>query len=332
MAMSLDGRAAAPDGSSQWLTGEAARADAHRLRAESDAVMVGAGTVRADDPALTVRAASGRDPLRVVLGKAPDGAKVRPALEVEGDLIEILDDLGRRDVVQLLVEGGPTVAGAFHRAGLVDRYVLYVGPVLFGGDDGLPVFTGSGAPTIADITRGQIVSFTFGATVVTEDAEIGSSIAVNGCCLTVVELGDGWWRADVVDETLARTNLGSLEPGDEVNLERPLRASDRLGGHIVQGHVDAVGAVTTAAPELTIHPPAGLLPYVVAKGSIAVDGCSLTVAAVTDEEFRISIVPHTAAVTTLGSRRPGDKVNLEVDLVAKYVESLLTRGSHRTGA
>ncbi|HUQ62602.1 MAG TPA: bifunctional diaminohydroxyphosphoribosylaminopyrimidine deaminase/5-amino-6-(5-phosphoribosylamino)uracil reductase RibD [Acidimicrobiales bacterium] len=158
MALSLDGRAAAPDGSSKWLTGDAARADAHRLRAESDAIIVGAGTVRADDPALTVRSVAGRDPLRVVLGEAPDGAKVHPALEVEGDLGAILDDLADRDVVQVLVEGGPTVAAAFHRAGLVNRYVLYLAPILFGGADGLPLFTGPGASTIDEAWRGRIIS------------------------------------------------------------------------------------------------------------------------------------------------------------------------------
>ncbi len=158
MAVSLDGRAGAPDRSSQWLTGDAARADAHRLRAESDAVIVGAGTVRADNPALTVRDVAGRDPLRVVIGSAPADAAVQPVLEVSGELTEILDDLGRRGIVQALVEGGPTVAGAFHRAALVDRYVFYLAPVLFGGDDGLPVFAGSGAPTMAELWRGQIIS------------------------------------------------------------------------------------------------------------------------------------------------------------------------------
>ncbi|HKA84001.1 MAG TPA: bifunctional diaminohydroxyphosphoribosylaminopyrimidine deaminase/5-amino-6-(5-phosphoribosylamino)uracil reductase RibD [Acidimicrobiales bacterium] len=156
LAASLDGRTAAPDGTSRWITGEAARADVHRLRAESDAVLVGAGTVRADDPALTVRHVPGRDPLRVVLGKAPPDAKVRPALELTGDLGEILDELGRRDVIQLLVEGGPTVAGEFHRAGLVDRYVVYLAPVLFGGDDAAGLFTGPGATTMSDVWRGRI--------------------------------------------------------------------------------------------------------------------------------------------------------------------------------
>jgi len=158
LAASADGRTAAPDGSSRWITGEAARADAHRLRAESDAVIVGAGTVRADDPELTVRAVEGRDPLRVVLGKAPAGAKVHPALELEGDLREILADLGRRGVVQAMVEGGPTVAGEFHRAGLVDRYVLYLAPILFGGDGARPMFAGPGASTIDDVWRGRITA------------------------------------------------------------------------------------------------------------------------------------------------------------------------------
>ena len=157
---SLDGRTAAPDGSSQWITGGAARADAHQLRAESDAIVVGAGTVRADDPSLTVRNVEGKDPIRVVLGQAPVGAKVLPALEFQGELTDLLDSLGQRGVLQVLVEGGATVAGAFHRAGLVDHYVLYLAPVLFGGDDARPLFAGPGAETIADVWRGAITSVT----------------------------------------------------------------------------------------------------------------------------------------------------------------------------
>src|ERR1700732_5232778 len=109
--------------------------------------------------------------------------------------------------------------------------------------------------------------FVFEASVVTEDTKVGDSIAVNGCCLTVVDVGAGWWAADAVDETLARTNLGQLRPGDPVNLERPLRLADRLGGHLVQGHVDAVGEIVTAAPELRVRMPAALLRYIVEKGS-----------------------------------------------------------------
>jgi riboflavin synthase len=165
--------------------------------------------------------------------------------------------------------------------------------------------------------------FTFGATVVLEDLKIGDSVAVNGCCLTVVEIGEGWWRADAVDETLQRTNLADLQPDDRVNLERPVRLADRLGGHLVQGHVDAVGEIVDAGPELRVRAPKDLLRYVVTKGSITVDGCSLTVVDVFDDGFSIAIIPHTADVTTLGRKGPGDRVNLEVDLVAKYVERLL---------
>lgn len=158
LAASIDGGTAAPDGTSKWITGSAARADAHRLRAESDAVIVGAGTVRADDPALTVRDADGDDPLRVVLGRAPADARVHPCVELEGPLPAVLDELGRRGVVQAMVEGGATVAGAFHREGLVDRYVLYLAPALFGGDDAHPLMAGPGAATIDDVWRGRITN------------------------------------------------------------------------------------------------------------------------------------------------------------------------------
>jgi riboflavin synthase len=169
--------------------------------------------------------------------------------------------------------------------------------------------------------------FVFEATVVTADAETGASIAVNGCCLTVVDHGNGWWAADAVDESLARTNLGDLVPGDPVNLERPVRAGDRLGGHIVQGHVDTVGEIVSPAPELQVRMPAELARYVVEKGSITVDGCSLTVVKPLDDGFTVAVIPHTAAVTTLGHKGPGDRVNLEVDMVAKYVEKLLRERS-----
>jgi diaminohydroxyphosphoribosylaminopyrimidine deaminase/5-amino-6-(5-phosphoribosylamino)uracil reductase len=162
LAATMDGRIAAPDGSARWLTGDAARADAHRLRALSDAVLVGAGTVRADDPALTVRVdpVPEHQPLRVVLGHAPDGARVHPALELSGEPAAVLDELGAKGVLQVLVEGGAHVAHAFHAAGLVDRYVLYLAPALFGGDDAVPMFGGPGAPCVQDLWRGRLVSVT----------------------------------------------------------------------------------------------------------------------------------------------------------------------------
>ena len=145
------------------------------------------------------------------------------------------------------------------------------------------------------------------ATTVLDDVEIGASIAVNGTCLTVVAWGDDWWEADVVDETFARTALGDLAPGDPVNLERPVRVGDRLGGHLVQGHVDAVGTIVDPAPDLRIAIPADLLRYVVEKGSITVDGTSLTVAAVHADGFSVAVIPHTAEVTTLGTRAPATR-------------------------
>jgi diaminohydroxyphosphoribosylaminopyrimidine deaminase / 5-amino-6-(5-phosphoribosylamino)uracil reductase len=160
LAMTLDGRIAAPDGTSVWITGEEARRDVHQLRAECDAILVGAGTVRADDPSLTVRMVEGRDPARYVLGHVASDAKVQPCVEVQGELTDVLNELGRRGHLQLLVEGGANVAGAFHRAGLVDQYYVYIAPALLGGEDGRPLFAGPGAPTMADLWRGTFRSIT----------------------------------------------------------------------------------------------------------------------------------------------------------------------------
>lgn len=161
------------------------------------------------------------------------------------------------------------------------------------------------------------------------DVTLGASIAVNGCCLTVVEYTDATWAADCVTETLDRTSLGALEAGSRVNLERPVRLDDRLGGHIVQGHVDGVGTLekrdelADGSRRLRFSVPAQLLRYIVEKGSITVDGISLTVASLTDEGFEIAVIPHTLSVTSLGTKEVGGVVNLEVDVLAKYVERLL---------
>jgi riboflavin synthase len=167
------------------------------------------------------------------------------------------------------------------------------------------------------------------ASVVLDDATIGASIAVNGCCLTVVELGDRWWAADAVIESVERTALRDLVVGAPVNLERPVRLAERLGGHLVQGHVDGVGRITVketladGSTRVRIAAPVDITRYVVEKGSIAVDGISLTVTLVDDDGFEVAIIPHTSEVTTLGTKGPGDAVNLECDLIAKYVERLV---------
>ena len=160
LAATLDGRIAAPDGSSRWITGDEARADVHRLRAESDAVLVGAGTVRADDPELTVRDVAGTDPLRVILGDSPADSRTEPALHLKGSPSEVVEQLAGRGVLQLLVEGGADVAGRFHRAGVIDRYSIYFAPALLGGEDGVPLFRGAGAATLAEAWRGRVVGVT----------------------------------------------------------------------------------------------------------------------------------------------------------------------------
>jgi riboflavin synthase len=180
---------------------------------------------------------------------------------------------------------------------------------------------------------GSVISFDGSRLVVTADgtaagARVGDSVAVAGVCLTVVETDGGRLAFDVVPETLSRTVLGSLEPGRPVNLEPSLRVGDPLGGHVVQGHVDAVGRVRSVAPErdgrrLWIDGPENVVRYCLEKGSIAVDGVSLTVAALDDEGFEVALIPHTLAVTTLGSLEPGDAVNLEADVLGKVVERLV---------
>ena len=176
------------------------------------------------------------------------------------------------------------------------------------------------------------------ATTVLDGVALGDSIAVNGCCLTVVDWAaptgsePGWWEADLSPETLARTNLGRLRPGDPVNLERPLRLVDRLGGHLVQGHVDAVGEIVEPIPDLVVTIPAELGRYCVEKGSITIDGVSLTIVTCGEGRVSFAIIPHTEAVTTLGRKGPGDPVNVEVDVMAKHAEQLLQPYLDRLGA
>jgi riboflavin synthase len=171
-----------------------------------------------------------------------------------------------------------------------------------------------------------------------DDLALGESIAVDGACLTVQRRGDGWFEVHVVATSLDRTRFGACAPGKPVNLERALRAGDRLGGHIVQGHVDGVGTVVSRTPSehwevVEISLPAALSRYLVDKGSITVDGVSLTVVAAGADRFTVSLIPETLARTTLGLKRAGDPVNLEVDVIAKYVERLLgARGTHASGA
>ncbi len=162
------------------------------------------------------------------------------------------------------------------------------------------------------------------STTVLEGSDLGASIAVNGCCLTVVATdGSSYWDADVSEETYSRTNLGSLQAGDVVNLERPMALGERLGGHMVLGHVDAVGHVVSPAPDLVIRIPRDLMHLIVEKGSVTVDGISLTAFDLTDDTFRVAVIPHTTAVTTLGVRKPGDAVNIEMDVLAKHVQRLV---------
>lgn len=181
---------------------------------------------------------------------------------------------------------------------------------------------------VMDSLEGYRMSFR--ATRVMEGMKLGDSIAVNGACLTVVEFGEGKFSVDLSPETLKRTSIGNLSIGKAVNLERPLAVSDRLGGHIVQGHVDATGLLTSKKPDkdffiLRVRSPKRMMPYIVEKGFITVDGISLTVVKKDTSSFTLSVIPHTLENTNLREKAAGDRVNLEFDIVAKYIESLLAR-------
>ena len=167
------------------------------------------------------------------------------------------------------------------------------------------------------------------ASIVLEESKIGDSLSVNGCCLTIIDRQANHWTCDVVQETLNRTNLKYLKVGDRINLERAIRYQDRLGGHLVQGHIDETGKITskTSLPDgswwVTISANPAILRYLIFKGSIAVDGVSLTIADLTENAFSFAMIPHTAHVTTLGFKQQEEEVNLEVDLLAKYIERLI---------
>lgn len=179
---------------------------------------------------------------------------------------------------------------------------------------------------VADSNLGRTLSIQCPS--IMEGLKIGDSIAVNGTCLTAIEINDSGFVTEAVSETLEKTSTGRLTEGSRVNLERPMQANGRFDGHIVQGHVDATGQVLAVFPEgdgvrITISIPTGLTRYLVDKGSVTVDGISLTIAALEDESFQIALIPHTLSQTVMSDRRPGDMINLEVDVIAKYVERLL---------
>ncbi len=185
--------------------------------------------------------------------------------------------------------------------------------------------------------EGSSYHLTVSAAKVMHNLKIGDSVAVNGACLTVVNINDQQFTADVMPETVRLTNIGSLQAGDKVNLERTLRLCDGLDGHIVSGHVEGLGTITGKKPEgiavaVRIDTEARLLKYIIPKGSIAIDGISLTVTKVDDCGFSVAIIPHTAKETTLGFKNVGDKVNLETDIIGKYVEKMLSFGDNKQTA
>jgi len=444
-AMTLDGKIATHRGSSYWVTGEAARARVARLRAQSGAVLVGVGTVLADDPQLTVRPEALqptdsheldslplRQPLRVVVdsqARTPATARLvsgglpgrtlilvteaapaerRAALEESGaEVVVVAAQAGRvhlgvalrllaeRGITRILVEAGGTLAAGLFEAGLVDQVHAFLAPKLVGGAAALSPLEGAGFPQMSQAvklhdvqterlgddllvsgyltpfvprTEGALaaiedrparpdqhvgggvftgiveemgavraldsqdnsVHLTIAAETVTGDLHLGDSVSVNGVCLTVTHHDGDTFTVGLAPETLRRTNLGDLAAGDQVNLERALAAGARMGGHYVQGHVDGVGVIKAVRPEgdslwMTFSAPEDLLRYLVVKGFVAIDGISLTITERVADTFSIALVAYTQTAVTLGAKQPGQRVNLEVDVIAKYVESLVRR-------
>ena len=402
-AVSLDGKVAAQGGDARWISCLDSRRAVHELRARADAVMVGAGTVRRDDPELTVRLSDGRDPVRVVItsdGELPPGAKLlatarktrtivvareatpaaRRLLEARGaELVEVGDGglraalagarrtrpprralrgrphAGRRAPGRGPHRPGAAVRGAAHRRARRARPVRGPCRGLRGArleahrrgvasgvrrppaerrrrEGGRLMFTGivEEIGTLRRVTPGaESVVLDFDAATVTEDAAVGDSILTDGVCLTVTSLRAGGFTADAMPETVRRTTLSERRPGDRLNLERALTLRSRLGGHLVSGHVDGVGTVRSVTPEdnalvVEIEAPDAVSRVTVDQGSVAVDGVSLTVVGVAGDRLRVSLIPHTAAVTTLGRVTAGVRVNLEADLIAKYVYAFVS--------
>ena len=201
------------------------------------------------------------------------------------------------------------------------------------------MFTGivEGIGTVTAVQRtGEVLHLTIAPPAALTDMAVGDSICVNGACLTVNVLGEDVFQADCTPETLERTTVGSLRPRDEVNLERALKMSDRLGGHLVTGHVDAPGSIVevtrgAGSLEATIRVPRELAPYLVEKGSVAVDGISLTVSGLRGDTFAVAVIPYTAQNTTLGKKQVGDRVNIEADIIGKYVKRFLEKTQGGTG-
>lgn len=190
---------------------------------------------------------------------------------------------------------------------------------------------------VSAMARGRdSMVLTIKAKTIMSDLKLGDSVSTNGVCLTVTEKGSDYYKADVMHETMNRSSLGKLKLGSHVNLERAMSAEGRFGGHIVSGHIDGTGSITSIKKDdnavwYTIAAPENIMRYIIEKGSIAIDGISLTVAKVTDKDFSVSIIPHTIKETTLGEKRVGDIVNLENDLIGKYVEKLITISPKKSG-
>jgi len=294
----------------------------------------------------------------------------RGAQLLAGALSVVMPELAGRGVNRLLVEGGARLAASFLRQGLVDEFHLYRSPVELGpggvealagmslsealadfalreterlGDDRLYVyerrekgtimFTGivTDVGTVRKVDRRGDTHFVIGTNYATAAIDVGASIACHGVCLTVVEKGEGWFGVDASAETLSKTVLGDWREGTRVNLERPLRMGDELGGHVVSGHIDGVGTIVSVTPEgdskrIRFRLPETLARYVAPKGSIAINGTSLTVNEVEGAEFGVNIIPHTQSVTTWGAAMAGDRVNVEIDMLARYVARLAEFG------